>query len=98
MNRFDRLHRMNMEGFAKAVVDIVNEMPYCANENCPFLSSDGFVCRSEDSNKHCPQAIMNYLSEEVDNMATPDNNGSVILAIMISIVAVAITALALLIK
>lgn len=96
MNRFERLHKMDDERFAEAVVAVINEMPYCTNENCPYLSADGFVCRSSDSKKHCPQAIMNYLSKEVDDTVVPEKNGSVVLAIVVGIVAAAVMAVALL--
>ena len=96
MNRFERLHRMTDESFAEAVVAVINEMPYCTNENCPYLSADGFVCRSQDSKKHCPQAIKNYLSEEVDDTVIPENNGSVVIAIVVGIVAAVVISIALL--
>lgn len=66
MNRFERLRKMNLEGFSEAIIAIETEMPYCYNKYCPYLSSDGFVCRSNDSKEHCRMATINYLSEEIE--------------------------------
>ena len=98
MNRFERLHKMDMEGFSEAVVAVISEMPYCYNKYCPFLSADGFVCRSHNSKEHCKRAIISYLSEELNNMFVTDKTGSVIFTIVILIMGVAFTAFTLLTK